>query len=132
MKSLFNRKKSIASTVDKSTQFGSDRLLTVGTNTGKPPDIQKTTTLLFCILMDLVGYATYSIPFLGEFGDLLWAPISAVIFYKTFGGWKGAFGGIFNFVEELLPFTDFIPSFTIMWLLRSKFSFFPGFKTAKG
>jgi hypothetical protein len=28
-------------------------------------------------------------------------------------------GGIFNFVEELLPGTDFIPSFTIMWLMRN-------------
>jgi hypothetical protein len=69
--------------------------------------------------MDLVGYATYSIPLFGEIGDILWAPVSAVIFYKTFGGWKGAFGGIFNFVEELLPGTDFIPSFTIMWLYRN-------------
>ncbi|HTE26515.1 hypothetical protein [Flavitalea sp.] len=137
MKSLFNRNKSIASTSDKSaqdksTQFNSDSTLSAGTIAGKTPDTQKTTTLLFCILMDLVGYATYSIPFLGEFGDLLWAPISAIIFYKTFGGWRGAFGGIFNFVEELLPFTDFVPSFTIMWLLRSKFSFMPGLKTAKG
>ena len=132
MKSLFNRKKSIASTSDNSAQFSNVRLLTAGTNTEKSPGKQKTATLLFCILMDLIGYATYSIPFLGEFGDLLWAPISAVIFYKTFGGWRGAFGGIFNFVEELLPFTDFVPSFTIMWLLRSKFSFTPGFKTAKG
>jgi hypothetical protein len=79
----------------------------------------KTGSLLFCILMDLVGYATYSIPLFGEIGDILWAPVSAVIFYKTFGGWKGAFGGIFNFVEELLPGTDFIPSFTIMWLYRN-------------
>jgi hypothetical protein len=68
--------------------------------------------------MDIIGYATYSIPFLGEFGDIIWAPISALIFYKTFGGWKGAFGGIFNFIEEALPFTDFIPSFTIMWFLK--------------
>jgi len=44
------------------------------------------------------------------------AIFSAFIFYKTFGGWKGAFGGLFNFVEELLPFTDFIPSFTITWI----------------
>lgn len=86
---------------------------------------QQTGSLLFCILMDVIGYATYSIPFLGEFGDLLWAPVSAVIFYKTFGGWKGAFGGLFNFVEEILPFTDFIPSFTIMWLMRSRHSIFP-------
>ena len=68
--------------------------------------------------MDILGYATYAIPFLGEFGDIIWAPISALIFYKTFGGWKGAFGGVFNFIEEALPFTDFIPSFTIMWLFK--------------
>jgi hypothetical protein len=79
---------------------------------------QTSTSLIFCVLMDFIGYASYSIPFLGEFGDIIWAPISALIFYKTFGGWKGAFGGMFNFIEELLPFTDFIPSFTIMWFLQ--------------
>lgn len=73
------------------------------------------TSLLFCLAMDAVGYATYAFPFLGEFGDLIWAPISALIFFRTFGGWKGAFGSAFNFVEELLPWTDFVPSFTIMW-----------------
>lgn len=72
-------------------------------------------SLLFCILMDAIGYATYAVPFLGEFADVIWAPVSAFIFFKTFGGWKGAFGGVFAFVEELLPRTDFIPSFTIMW-----------------
>ncbi|MBG9376872.1 hypothetical protein I5907_11535 [Panacibacter sp. DH6] len=76
------------------------------------------TSLLFCIVMDIVGYATYAIPGLGEFGDIIWAPVSGLIFFKTFGGWKGAFGGIFNFAEELLPGTDFIPSFTIMWLFQ--------------
>jgi hypothetical protein len=65
--------------------------------------------------MDLIGYATFALPVLGEFADVVWAPISAFIFYKSFGGVKGAFGGIFNFVEEILPFTDFIPSFSIMW-----------------
>lgn len=79
---------------------------------------QTSTSLIFCVLMDILGYATYAIPFLGEFGDIIWAPISALIFYKTFGGWKGAFGGLFNFIEEALPFTDFIPSFTIMWFLQ--------------
>ena len=75
-------------------------------------------TLLFCILMDAIGCMTYLLPGLGEFGDIIWAPISGIIFYKTFGGWKGAFGGIFNFIEEILPGTDFIPSFTIMWFLK--------------
>jgi hypothetical protein len=72
--------------------------------------------LLLCIVMDLIGYASFALPGLGEFSDVVWAPISAYIFYKTFGGWKGAFGGVFNFAEEILPFTDFIPTFTIMWV----------------
>jgi hypothetical protein len=75
-------------------------------------------SLLFCVMMDLIGYASYTIPGLGEFADIIWAPISGFIFYKTFGGWKGAFGGLFNFVEEILPGTDFIPSFTIMWIVQ--------------
>ena len=68
--------------------------------------------------MDVIGYFTYAIPLLGEFADVIWAPISGIIFYITFGGWKGTFGGLFNFVEELLPGTDFIPSFTIMWFVQ--------------
>jgi len=68
--------------------------------------------------MDLIGYATYAIPFLGEFADIIWAPVSAIIFFVSFGGWKGALGGIGNFIEEILPGTDFIPSFTIMWFLQ--------------
>lgn len=80
--------------------------------------MKKQPSLLFCIIMDLIGMATYSVPVIGEFADLLWAPISALIFYRSFGGWKGAFGGIFNFVEELVPGTDFIPTFTITWLWK--------------
>jgi hypothetical protein len=68
--------------------------------------------------MDVIGYFTYAIPVLGEFADVIWAPISGIIFYITFGGWKGTFGGLFNFVEEVLPGTDFIPSFTIMWFVQ--------------
>ena len=79
---------------------------------------QKQPSLLICIVMDLLGYASYALPLLGEFGDMIWAPVSGLIFYKLFGGWKGAAGGIFNFLEELLPGLDFMPSFTIMWLVK--------------
>ncbi len=79
---------------------------------------RKPVSLLFCLLMDFLGYATYAIPFLGEFADIVWAPLSAFIFFKTFGGWKGAFGGIFNFVEEIMPGLDFIPTFTITWVVK--------------
>jgi len=76
-------------------------------------------SLIFCVLMDLLGYATYAVPLLGELGDIFWAPISSIIFFATFGGWKGVLGGFGNFVEELLPGTDFIPSFTIMWFIQN-------------
>jgi len=79
---------------------------------------RRTPSLLFCILMDLFGFASYGIPFIGEIADFFWAPVSAVIFYFTFGGWKGALGGVGNFIEEFLPGTDFIPTFTIMWVVE--------------
>jgi hypothetical protein len=81
---------------------------------------QKIPSLLFCIVMDIIGYATYAIPFLGEYGDILWAPISGWLFYQHFGTWRGAVGGVLNMIEEALPFTDFIPSFTIMYFLQQK------------
>ncbi|MET0635122.1 MAG: hypothetical protein ABWZ25_03775 [Chitinophagaceae bacterium] len=80
--------------------------------------MNKRPSLVFCVIMDLLGYATYTVPLLGEFADLIWAPVSGAIFFAAFGGWKGAAGGIFNFLEEILPGTDFIPSFTLMWLIR--------------
>jgi hypothetical protein len=78
----------------------------------------KRPSLIFCIVMDIIGYATYAIPVIGEIADIVWAPISAIVFFVTFGGWKGALGGIGNFIEEILPGTDFIPSFTIMWFIQ--------------
>jgi hypothetical protein len=73
--------------------------------------------LAFCVLMDLLGCASYLLPFFGEFFDLFWAPVSAIIYMKMFGGAKGIFGGVFNFLEELLPGLDIIPTFTITWFL---------------
>ena len=78
--------------------------------------VKKEPSLLICIVMDAIGYASFALPGLGEFSDIICAPISGFIFYKMFGGVKGAFGGVFNFAEEILPFTDFIPTFTIMWI----------------
>ena len=74
--------------------------------------------IVICILMDLAGYASFVIPGLGEFSDIIWAPVSGFVFYKLFGGKIGLTGGILNFIEEILPFTDFIPSFTIAWFIK--------------
>jgi len=81
---------------------------------------KSTPSIVFCIIMDLIGYASFSIPIIGEVSDLIWAPISAFIFARTFGGRLGALGSVFNFIEEFLPFIDFIPSFTIAWFIQSR------------
>lgn len=74
--------------------------------------------IAICVVMDLIGMFTYAIPALGEFGDVIWAPFSAFVFFKLFGGKMGVFGGAFTFLEEIIPFTDVIPSFTIAWFIR--------------
>lgn len=57
---------------------------------------------------------------MGEWGDVVWAPFSAYLFYQLFGGIGGIFGGVFSFLEEILPFTDIIPTFTLAWYLQNK------------
>lgn len=75
-------------------------------------------SLAACLLMDFLGYASFAIPVLGELLDIIWAPISAGIYLKMFGVRRGFFGGVFNFVEELLPGFDIIPTFTITWCIH--------------
>lgn len=74
--------------------------------------------ITICIIMDLLGMATFTIPVFGELLDVVFAPVSAIIFYLLFGRKIGLLGGVFNFMEELFPFTDFIPTFTIAWFIR--------------
>lgn len=78
---------------------------------------RKIPSLTLCLLMDLLGCASYAVPLLGEVSDVIWAPLSALIFYRMFGGPLGAFGSVFNFIEELFPGLDFIPTFTISRLV---------------
>lgn len=75
-------------------------------------------SLFICILLDVIGGLSYVIPIIGEWGDIVWAPLSAYLFYRMFGGRTGKIGSIINFAEELLPFTDFIPTFTIGYIFR--------------
>ena len=71
-------------------------------------------SLVACLLMDFIGSAVILIPVAGE---IIWAPVSAFIFWRMFGFRKGFLGGVFSFIEELIPGLDFIPTFTISWLL---------------
>jgi hypothetical protein len=72
-------------------------------------------SLVTCLVLDFIGSAVILLPVIGE---LVWAPISALLFWKMFGFRKGFLGGIFSFIEELIPGIDFIPTFTIMWFIQ--------------
>ncbi|PAM95370.1 hypothetical protein B4N84_08845 [Flavobacterium sp. IR1] len=78
--------------------------------------------LLFGVLFDAIGMVSFSIPVLGEFGDVIWAPIAAFIMTRMYKGRVGKVASILTFVEEILPFTDVIPSFTITWIYTYFFS----------
>jgi len=72
--------------------------------------------LALSIVFDLIGYASYGIPVFAEITDVIWAPIAGFILARMYKGTVGTIGGIFEFAEELLPGTDFIPTFTLTWI----------------
>ena len=72
--------------------------------------------LLLGLLFDGIGMISFSIPLLGEFSDVIWAPIAAFIMSRMYKGRVGRVAGFLTFVEEIIPFTDIIPSFTITWI----------------
>lgn len=66
------------------------------------------------ILIDLVGDGSLLVPGAGDASDLLWAPLSAILVRLIYGSNTLA---LVNLIEELLPFTDAIPTATIAFLL---------------
>lgn len=76
----------------------------------------KKRNLLLGLFFDAIGMMSFSIPLIGEFLDVIWAPISGIIMMRMYKGERGKLAGIFSFIEEIIPFTDFMPSFTLMWL----------------
>jgi len=79
---------------------------------------RKRLALILSIVFDLIGMLSYLFPGLGESFDFIWAPIAGLANILLFGGWAGILGGIGTFAEELMFFTDFIPSFLIMWFVK--------------
>jgi len=75
----------------------------------------QTRDLGLSILLDAIGMLSFTIPLIGEFADVVWAPVSALLMIWLYKGSSGKVAGIFSFIEEILPVTDIIPSFTLMW-----------------
>lgn len=78
--------------------------------------------LLLGVLLDAIGMISFTIPLLGEFSDVIWAPVAAFIMTRMYKGRVGKVASILTFVEEALPFTDVIPSFTLTWIYTYYFS----------
>lgn len=77
--------------------------------------MKKYQKLLLGLLFDAVGYVSFLIPGIGEFTDIVWAPVSAWLMTKLYKEKTGKIAAMVTFVEEALPFADVVPTFTIMW-----------------
>lgn len=78
----------------------------------------KTRDLILGILFDTIGMLSFSVPLIGEFSDVIWAPISGLLMMWMYKGSVGKIGGVFSFLEEIFAFTDFIPTFTLAWIYK--------------
>ncbi len=72
--------------------------------------------LFLGIVFDAIGMLSFSIPFIGEFSDVVWAPVSGFLMTRMYKGKLGKIAGIVSFAEEFFPFTDVIPTFTLTWV----------------
>lgn len=77
--------------------------------------IPKNKLLVKSLIYDAVGMASMAVPVVGPFLDLLWAPYAARKMAKMYPGQKGKLASVIVFLEEILPFTDIVPTFTLMW-----------------
>jgi hypothetical protein len=77
---------------------------------------KKQAKLVLGILFDLIGMMSYIIPGLAEIIDVVWAPVSGLLLAKMYKGNVGKVAGVFGFLEEIIPGTDIIPTFTITWI----------------
>ncbi|WP_367754378.1 hypothetical protein [Flavobacterium sp. WC2430] len=76
----------------------------------------KTKNLILGILFDGIGMLSFTVPTIGEFSDVIWAPIAGFLMTQMYKGTVGKVAGVIAFLEEIIPFTDIIPSFTLTWI----------------
>ncbi|RTE51805.1 hypothetical protein EHW67_16470 [Arenibacter aquaticus] len=76
----------------------------------------KLRNLILGLLFDGIGMLSFAIPGIGEFSDIIWAPVAGWLMTRIYKGRKGQAAGIIAFLEEIVPGLDVIPTFTIMWL----------------
>jgi hypothetical protein len=70
--------------------------------------------LILSLFIDLIGSASYLLPVVGEGLDLAWAPTQTILIMAMYDSTSPNLKYV-SFLEEILPFTDIVPSATIGW-----------------
>ena len=81
---------------------------------GTPLGTEDFVRLLACVAIDLIGSSSELLPGIGELTDIVYAPVAATVLRSLFGS-NVVFG--LEFIEEILPFVDFLPLATICWVV---------------
>jgi hypothetical protein len=76
----------------------------------------KNRNLILGIVFDLIGMLSFTVPLIGEFSDVVWAPVAGYLMTRMYKGTVGKVSGVIAFLEEIIPFSDFIPTFTLTWI----------------
>ena len=71
--------------------------------------------LICCLVIDFIGSSSYLLPILGEGTDLVWAPIQSILVAAMFDDISPNLKYV-SLIEEILPFTDVIPTATLGWI----------------
>lgn len=71
--------------------------------------------LIVSLTIDFIGSSSYLIPGVGEAFDVTWAPIQTILLMAMYDDTMPSLKYI-SFMEEILPFTDLLPSGTLGWV----------------
>ena len=74
--------------------------------------------LIVSIILDVLGMGTFALPFLGETGDVVFAPFYGLMIFMMYRRrvLPAALVGTVGFLEEFFPLTDVVPTATMMWI----------------
>jgi len=70
--------------------------------------------LWISLIIDLIGSSSYLLPLVGEGFDLAWAPAQTIMIMALYDATSPNLKYL-SFMEEILPFTDIVPSASIGW-----------------
>ncbi|MDR6301036.1 hypothetical protein [Mesonia maritima] len=68
------------------------------------------------LLFDGIGMISMAIPVIGPFLDIIWAPVATKQMQNMYPNKQGKIASVIVFMEEILPWTDVVPTFTLMWV----------------